>query len=176
MENNEQLAQNPSVNEGVENEQITKKAAKKAIDANEKKKIVKLIQPNILPGKVRIDVATLGAEEKPETAPLADEVMPDIVEAPEMDEDEGVEDIALDGLNKLQLVEMLEELVQDSDIQNIKDKVAAIRLHFNKLNKEDMDNELDQFLQGGGEAESFQHVEDPIEQRFNLQGQSRQAK
>ena len=167
MENNEQLAQNPSTNEGVENEQITKKAAKKAIDANEKKKIVKLIQPNILPGKVRIDVATLGGEEKPETAPLADEVMPDIVEAPEMDEDEGVEDIALDGLNKLQLVEMLEELVQDSDIQNIKDKVAAIRLHFNKLNKEDMDNELDQFLQGGGEAESFQHVEDPIEQRFN---------
>ena len=167
MENNEQLAQNPSTNEGVENEQITKKAAKKAIDANEKKKIVKLIQPNILPGKVRIDVATLGAEEKPETAPLADEVMPDIVEAPEMDEDEGVEDIALDGLNELQLVEMLEELVQDSDIQNIKDKVAAIRLHFNKLNKEDMDNELDQFLQGGGEAESFQHVEDPIEQRFN---------
>jgi hypothetical protein len=62
---------------------------------------------------------------------------------------------------------MLEELVQDSDVQNIKDKVAAIRLHFNKLNKEDMDNELDQFLQGGGEAESFQHVEDPIEQRFN---------
>ena len=167
MENNEQLAQNPSTNEGIENEQITKKAAKKAIDANEKKKIVKLIQPNILPGKVRIDVATLGGEEKPETAPLADEVMPDIVEAPEMDEDEGVEDIALDGLNKLQLVEMLEELVQDSDIQNIKDKVAAIRLHFNKLNKEDMDNELDQFLQGGGEAESFQHVEDPIEQRFN---------
>ena len=167
MENNEQLAQNPSTNEGVENEQITKKAAKKAIDANEKKKIVKLIQPNILPGKVRIDVATLGGEEKPETAPLADEVMPDIVEAPEMDEDEGVEDVALDGLNKLQLVEMLEELVQDSDIQNIKDKVAAIRLHFNKLNKEDMDNELDQFLQGGGEAESFQHVEDPIEQRFN---------
>ena len=167
MENNEQLAQNPSTNEGVENEQITKKAAKKAIDANEKKKIVKLIQPNILPGKVRIDVATLGVEEKPETSPLADEVMPDIVEAPEMDEDEGVEDIALDGLNKLQLVEMLEELVQDSDIQNIKDKVAAIRLHFNKLNKEDMDNELDQFLQGGGEAESFQHVEDPIEQRFN---------
>jgi hypothetical protein len=62
---------------------------------------------------------------------------------------------------------MLEELVQDSDVQNIKDKVAAIRLHFNKLNKEDMDNELDQFLQDGGEAESFQHVEDPIEQRFN---------
>ena len=155
MENNEQLTQNPLVNEGVENEQITKKASKKAIDANEKKKIVKLIQPNILPGKVRIDVATLVGEEKAEMAPVTDEVLPDIVETPELEEDEVVEDTALDGLNKLQLVEMLEELVQDSDVQNIKDKVAAIRLHFNKLNKEDMDNELDQFLQGGGEAESF---------------------
>ena len=32
-------------------------------------------------------------------------------------------------------VEMLEELVQDTEVQNIKDKVSAIRLHFNKLNK-----------------------------------------
>ena len=168
MENNEELTQNPVVTEEVENEQITAKAPKKALDANEKKKIVKLIQPSILPSKVRIEVNTLVAEIVAETATVADEVMPEMVDVPEPDEDEMVEDNTdLDGLNKLQLVEMLEELVQDSDVQNIKDKVAAVRLHFNKLNKEDMDNELDQFLQGGGEAESFQHVEDPIEQRFN---------
>ena len=168
MENNEELTQNPIVTEEVENEQITTKAPKKAIDANEKKKIVKLIQPSILPSKVRIEVNTLVAETVAETAPVADEVMPEMVDVAEPDEEELVEDNTdLDGLNKLQLVEMLEELVQDSDVQNIKDKVAAIRLHFNKLNKEDMDNELDQFLQGGGEAESFQHVEDPVEQRFN---------
>ena len=168
MENNEELTQNPIVTEEVENEQITTKAPKKAIDANEKKKIVKLIQPSILPSKVRIEVNTLVAETVAETATVADEVMPEMVDVAEPDEEELVEDNTdLDGLNKLQLVEMLEELVQDSDVQNIKDKVAAIRLHFNKLNKEDMDNELDQFLQGGGEAESFQHVEDPIEQRFN---------
>ena len=168
MENNEQLTQNPAIEGGIENETTTSKAATKAIDGNEKKKIVKLIQPSILPGKVKVEVNTLVAEMIAETAPVADEVMPEMVDAAEPDEDELVEDNAdLDGLNKLQLVEMLEELVQDSDVQNIKDKVAAIRLHFNKLNKEDMDNELDQFLQGGGEAESFQHVEDPIEQRFN---------
>ena len=168
MENNEQLTQNPAIEGGIENETTTSKAAMKAIDGNEKKKIVKLIQPSILPGKVKVEVNTLVAEMIAETAPVADEVMPEMVDAAEPDEDELVEDNAdLDGLNKLQLVEMLEELVQDSDVQNIKDKVAAIRLHFNKLNKEDMDNELDQFLQGGGEAESFQHVEDPIEQRFN---------
>ena len=168
MENNEELTQNPIVTEEVENEQITAKAPKKVLDANEKKKIVKLIQPSILPSKVRIEVNTLVAEIVAETAPVADEVMPEMVDVPEPDEEELVEDNTdLDGLNKLQLVEMIEELVHDSDVQNIKDKVAAIRLHFNKLNKEYMDNELDQVLQSGGEAESFQHVEDPIEQRFN---------
>ena len=168
MENNEQLTQNPAIEEGIENETTTSKAATKAIDGNEKNKIVKLIQPNILPGKVKVEVNTLVAEMIAETAPVADEVIPEMVDTAEPDEEELVEDNTdLDGLNKLQLVEMLEELVQDSDVQSIKDKVAAIRLHFNKLNKEDMDNELDQFLQGGGQAESFQHVEDPVEQRFN---------
>ena len=150
----------------MENEKKTSKAPKKAIDGNEKKKIVKLIQPSILPGKVRIEVNTL--VEEPQQAPVVDEELPEIVNAPEMEEEEVVEENnEFEGLNKLQLVEMLEELVQDADIQNNKDKVAAVRLHFNKLNKEDMDNELDRFIQGGGEAESFQHVEDPIEQRFN---------
>ena len=168
MENNEQLTQNPAIAEGIENETMTSKASKKAIDGNEKKKIVKLIQPSILPSKVRIDVKTLVEGVKAKLTPVADEVIPEMENAPEMDDEELVEDsIELDGLNKLLLVEMLEQLVQNADVQSIKDKVAAIRLHFNKLNKEDMDNELDQFLQGGGEAESFQHVEDPIEQRFN---------
>ena len=166
MENNEQLNQNSPVSEGMENEKKTSKAPKKAIDGNEKKKIVKLIQSSILPGKVRIEVNTLVVE--PQQAPVVDEELPEIVNAPEMEEDEVVEENnEFEGLNKLQLVEMLEELVQDADVQNIKDKVAAVRLHFNKLNKEDMDNELDRFIQGGGEAESFQHLEDPIEQRFN---------
>ena len=168
MENNEQVNQDPIVTEGIESEQTTAKATKKAIDANEKKKIVKLIQPSILPSKVRIEVNTLVGATQAEPAPMADEVMPEMVDIPETDDEELVEDNAdLDGLNKLQLVEMLEELVQDSNVQNIKDKVAAVRLHFNKLNKEDLDNELEQFIQGGGEAESFQHAEDPVEQRFN---------
>ena len=167
MENNEQLNQNSPVSKGMENE-TTSKAPKKAIDGNEKKKIVKLIQPSILPGKVRIEAKTLTEEAMAEKAPVTDEVIPEMVDLPEQDDEEVLEDNTdLDGLNKLQLVEMLEELVQDSDVQNIKDKVAAIRLHFNKLNKEDMDNELEKFLQGGGEADSFQHVEDSVEQRFN---------
>ena len=68
MENNEQLTQNPAIEEGIENETTTSKASKKAIDGNEKKKIVKLIQPSILPGKVRIEVNTLVADATAEPA------------------------------------------------------------------------------------------------------------
>ena len=168
MENNEQLNQNPAIEEGIENESTTSTASKKAIDGNEKKKIVKLIQPNILSGKVRIEVHTLIPETQAGPSSAADEVMPEMVDVPESDEEEVVEDnTELDGLNKLQLVEMLEDLVQNSDVQAIKDKVAAIRLHFNKLNKEDMDAEMENYLKGGGVADGYQHVEDAIEQRFN---------
>ena len=172
MENNEQLNQNSQAAEGIENESLAQKSAKKAIDGNEKKKIVKLIQPNILPAKVRIEVHTLAegaaeAEMQHEPAPI-DETLP-VMELPAETEDEelAADSVEMDGLNKLQLVELLEETVKDNDVPSIKDKVAAIRLHFNKLNKEDMDNELEQFLKGGGEAESFQHKEDPLETRFN---------
>ena len=171
MENNEQLNQNPEITEGIENENVMTKSVKKVIDANEKKKIAKLIQPSILPSKVRIEVHTLvdalADDKKP--APQ-DETLPDL-EMPtdaELEEEEALEDSnELDGLNKLQLVALLEEIVQNADIQAIKDKVAAIRIHFNKLNKDDMENEMQQFLQNGGSEESFQHAEDPLEQRFN---------
>ena len=173
MENNEQLNQNSLAVEGIENEQITEKTSKKVIDANEKKKIVKLIQPNILPGKVRIEVETFAATSTEVETPAMpqDETLPEM-EVPTDLEMEDEEDLIegtneLDELNKLQLVELLEETVQNSDVQAIKDKVAAIRLHFNKLNKEDMDNELEQFLQGGGAVEAYQHQEDPLEHRFN---------
>ena len=170
MENNEQLTQNPQNAEGIENESLAQKSVKKAIDGNEKKKIVKLIQPSILPNKVRVEVKTLTEVEalKDEMSIPQDEVLPELEVPAELEEEELIEEsVELDGLNKLQLVELLEETVKEGDVQSIKDKVSAIRLHFNKLNKEDLDNELEKFLQGGGEAESFQHVEDPVEQRFN---------
>lgn len=170
MENNEQLTQNPQNAEGIENESLAQKNAKKAIDGNEKKKIVKLIQPSILPNKVRIEAHTLteNAATNDGMSIPQDEMLPELEDASDLEEEELMEESnELDGLNKLQLVEMLEETVKEGDVQSIKDKVSSIRLHFNKLNKEDLDNELEKFLQSGGEAESFQHVEDAVEQRFN---------
>lgn len=172
MENNEQLNQNSQLVEDADNEKVTMSGAKKCIDAAEKKKIVKLIQPSILPSKVRIEVQTLvepkGAVDV--VKEISDEVLPDmgLPADTEADEEEIVEDsVELDGLNKLSLVELLEETVKNADVQAIKDKVAAIRLHFNKLNKEDLENEMQRFMQDGGTEDSFQHIEDPLEQRFN---------
>ena len=152
MENNEQLNQNIQ-NQNVENE------LKNAIDGNEKEKIVELIQSSVLPGQVDVKVSTLVSQE--EELPM--------LEMTEAEEDEAAleTDFNLEGLTKEQLVEMLEETVKEVDLAKIKDKVAAIRIHFNKLNKEDLDREIDQFLEGGGDMDAFQHAEDAIETRFN---------
>lgn len=69
-------------------------------------------------------------------------------------------------LNKLQLVELLEETVQEVDISKIKEKVSAIKVYFLKLNKEDIEHEMEQFIADGGDKESYTHVDDPLESRF----------
>lgn len=82
------------------------------------------------------------------------------------EEEEGVSEHDFASFNKLQLVELLEETVQESDIALIKSKVAAIKVFFLKLNKEDIERELEQFIADGGERESFEHSDDPLEVRF----------
>lgn len=158
------------MNEGIENERLTSKGVKKEIDGIEKKKILKLIHPDLLPGKVRVEVQTAVEERKAEKiSTMTEETLPEIDAAIDLEEEEELieEDTDLVGMNKLQLVELLEETVKDGDVQGIKDKVSAIRLHFNKLNKEDMDKEMEAFMQGGGLENEFSHVEDPLEERFN---------
>ena len=139
----------------------------KAIDANEKKKIVKLNQSSILPGSVRIKVNTLVGEIIPQ-----DEVLPDIVINEEIEEAEEVEDamaaaLDIEGKSKEELAVMLEEIVQEPDVTKIKDQVTAIRVRFMKLNKEDLDKEMEAFLECGGDKESYQHTMDDAEKRFN---------
>ena len=148
----------------------------KAIDANEKKKIVKLNQSSILPGSIRIKVETLmeqpvEEEVKPTEIIPQDEVLPEIVTNEEMEEAEEEEDVVekvdIEGKTKEELAAMLEEIVQDPDVMKEKDNVTAIRVRFMKLNKEDMDKEMEAFLESGGDKESYQHVMDDAEKRFN---------
>ncbi len=156
MDNNEQMNQDIQ-NQNVENGQ------KNTINGSEKDVIINLIQPSILPGKVKVEVSTAV-----EFGSGQDEELP-VLEMSEAEEDEAAleTDLNLEGMTKEQLVEMLEETVKEADLSKIKDRVAAIRIHFNKLNKEDMEREMEQFLQGGGDMEAFQHVADDCETRFN---------
>ena len=139
----------------------------KAIDANEKKKIAKLNLSTILPGSVRIKVHTL----EPEEMIPQDEMLPEIVTAEELEEEEVEEidevQIDVEGKTKDELAAMLEELVQESDVMKIKDQVTVIRVAFMKLNKEDLDKEMEAFIEGGGDKDSYQHVPDNAENRFN---------
>ena len=154
------------------------------MNATELKTIEKLNNPTILPNSVKINVK-IDVEEE-ETKLPKDEDIPQDEEMAELDKsmseneeidndndnddenDESEEDSEFDftSLNKLQLVELLEETVQDQDIAKIKEKIAAIKANFLRLNKEDLDREMEQFIKDGGDKESYEHNDDPLEIRF----------
>jgi hypothetical protein len=140
-----------------------------AIDANEKKTIEELNQSTTLPGSVNIEVKTKVETPANEAQPIPqDEELPEIVTNEDVEEEEEeAADLNLDGKTKEELAAMLEEIVQDPDVMKIKDQVTAIRVRFMKLNKDDMDKELESFMEGGGDKESYQHEQDEAEKRFN---------
>ena len=145
----------------------------KAINANEKKKIVKLNQSSTLSGSVRIKVETLrelpAEEVEPKDVIPQDEVLPEIVTNEELLEEEEAEAVELDiqGKTREELAAMLEEIVQDPDVMKVKDNVTAIRVRFMQLNKEAADKEYEAFLEGGGDKDAYQHEMDDVEKRFN---------
>ncbi len=77
------------------------------------------------------------------------------------------QEIDYDHLNKQELVEKLEEVVQEKNIILIKARVARIKGAFYQLNKEEISNKKKKFLAAGGEEEEFAHVPDPLEKRFD---------
>lgn len=119
----------------------------------ERKKIVKLIQPNVLPNSIRIVVSVKDDVEFDSESAVAEEETETTV-------------FDFSGYNKLQLVELLEETVQNDDVVSIKAKVSAIKVEFLKLNKEDIDRERDEFVAKGGNQLEYQHNDDPLEIRF----------
>ena len=133
-----------------------------AIDANEKMRIVELNQSSILPGSITLD-------KKPQEMIPQDEELPELVADEDLMEEEEAEEVELDieGKTKDELAAMLEEIVQEPDVNKIKDKVTAVRVRFMQLNNEDMDKEYEAFLEGGGDKEAYQHEMDDAEKRFN---------
>ena len=144
------------------------------MNANERNEIVKLIQPNILPNSVEIEVKVTEDEQVIEQV-LPNEVVENVSEelvnldiiSDDDDENEEVEtEYDFSNCNKLELIEILEETVQDADVVKIKDKVVAIKSNFLRICKEERDKEMEQFILDGGDVENYEHVEDPLEIRF----------
>ncbi len=76
-------------------------------------------------------------------------------------------DIDFDQLNKQELVDILEEIVQEKDISIIKSQVAKINSVFYQCNKKEKETELRNFISSGGKEEDFKHIQDPLEIRYN---------
>ena len=143
------------------------------MNANERNEIVKLIEPNILPDTVQIEVKVTEDEKLIEETKQVVEVVENINNDLSLDmgeDDDEIEETETEydfsTLNKLQLIEILEETVQDTDVVKIKDKVVSIKSNFLRLCKEERDREMEQFILDGGDKDSYEHVEDPLEIRF----------
>ena len=144
------------------------------MNANERNEIVKLIQPNILPNAVEIEVKVTDDEQvfgqyaSNEMVENVDEELANLeINIDDDEENEEVEtDYDFSNCNKLELIEILEETVQDTDVVKIKDKVVSIKSNFLRICKEERDKEMEQFILDGGEKENYEHVEDPLEIRF----------
>ena len=112
------------------------------MNANERNEIVKLIQPNILPNAVEIEVKVTEEQVFEQVLPneVIDYVVDELVNLDIISDDDDeygeVEtDYDFSALNKLELIDILEETVQDADVVKIKDKVVAIKSIFLRICK-----------------------------------------
>jgi hypothetical protein len=137
----------------------------------DKAAILELIASNKLPEKEKrpAKVKAKPLITKGERNEIAELIASNQAVASHMDEDDESEDDELgmlESMNKLELVELLEETVTESELSLIKSKVASIKVRFLQLNKQDIEKEYEQFLEEGGDKESFEHTDDPLEVRF----------
>ena len=115
------------------------------MNANERNEMEKPMEANILPDAVDANVTVTEDEkiiaENNHTNELIenDLIVSEIIEDEE-DNEESETDYDFSACNKLQLIEILEETVQDTDVVKIKDKVTAIKSNFLRLNKDSKDN------------------------------------
>ena len=141
------------------------------MNTNERNEMVKPEELNIMPEAVQTEVKVTDENPIEETKPEVVENIGELTDlAMGVDDEEENEDAETEydfsTLNKLQLIEILEETVQDTDVVKIKDKVASIKFNFLKICKEERDQEMEQFILDGGDKENYEHVEDPLEARF----------
>lgn len=83
------------------------------------------------------------------------------------DEHEVEEEIDFDKLSREELVVMLEDIVKESEINQIKRKISLIKVAFMKINKEEQHKKYEEFVAQGGDEKDFDSTPDILETRFN---------
>lgn len=86
------------------------------------------------------------------------------------DDDESEEfdirDELIESMDREKLVDALEELLQNDELENIKSKVALIKVNFQKHGREKRNAEMAEFIANGGVAEEFSPIDDDTDHRF----------
>ncbi len=103
-----------------------------------------------------------------EKNPSADK---DVTEVKDVEEKQPALDIAdteIETYSRDQLVDLLEQIVKETDISLIKKKVATIKVLFLKLNKIEREKKKEQFISDGGNIEEYEHVSDNLEDKFKV--------
>ncbi len=139
------------------------------MNTNERNEMVKPEELNIMPEAVQTEVTDVNPIEETENEVVEDiNALTDLGMGVDDDEENEETETEYDfsTLNKLQLIEILEETVQDTDVVKIKDKVVSIKSNFLRICKEERDQEMEQFILDGGDKDNYEHVEDPLEIRF----------
>jgi hypothetical protein len=137
------------VNEKNDNKAEEATETSTVISEHEKHRIIRLMSSNFNPQQPQdsFDAASLKED---------DEHLDDLAE----------QEYDYENMNKQELIELLEELVQEKDISRIKHQVGNIKSAFLQINKEEKEKLKEAFIANGGKEEDFKYTEDPLEQRF----------
>lgn len=116
----------------------------------------------------------LKKEEPEEKLPPAEstEVPVIVEEASETEEEEAAEHAQeseedFDTFSRERLVSMLEEAVNQPDLNEVKNRIALIKVTYLKKKKEENLLKYEQFVAEGGEKEAFSQQDDELDTRFN---------
>lgn len=173
-----------ALEEGMKNEAAEKKADQEKeqktskiqpqISSEEKESIIGLLdnkpEVEIIVNEEITEEQEIASDELVSNKEISDEEREDILlmlhQKTGHEDDDPYADINFDELNKQELVEIIEDVVQEKDISLIKSQVAKINAAFYKLNKEEIKSERQTFIAEGGKEEDFKHTQDPLEARF----------
>ena len=190
----ENLTSNEIVNEEVKNETVETNFQTEIATEEETKPTVNEVEEINTPTEIVVDsIVATDVNELEETNLSSDIVVEDIIEPAVNEVDEAsvqlkvVEEIKKPSahpeakteetepepeidysvLDKVQLIEHLEESLKAEDVNSIKNKVSSIKINFVRILKEEKQKSLDKFIEDGGKKEEFLAVADEIELKFN---------